>query len=495
MIRLSSPGGGLTRCRGQQVGLIKKSIRVGPDWLFVVWVTAGLLHRPVAWGGHWEVTKSIVTQSIVTSHVALSQIDRPQSDPPQRHRPSPWFAWRLGLYFGTLFLIYGVHVTYYPVWLYSRGLKPEEIGLITALPIFVRTVLTPAISAYADARGNHRSVIIALSILSVVLTLAISQSTSFMALFWTSIPFSIAIGSIMPLTETIAVEGVRAAGHDYGRMRLWGSLTFLLSTLLAGLLSDAYGANIGIWVVVAVCAFNASAALLLPRVAVSARKAEPLPLGPPVGGGTLAWRLGRLPVFVAFLIAVGSIHGAHSAFYVFGALHLKGQGVSGGMFGILWAISVFAEMALFAYSTAIVTRIEPTKLLIAAGIASVIRWGAMSLDPPLAVIAVLQVLHALTYGAGHLAAIHFIARAVPKTGAGTAQGLYSAVGSGLITGLATLLAGHLYPTWAGQTFLAMGAMSALGLASAVWLHKTWNRSPILREPPQVSPRVPAAVVR
>jgi MFS transporter, PPP family, 3-phenylpropionic acid transporter len=412
---------------------------------------------------------------------------------PRRDDPSPWFAQRMGLYFGTLFLIYGVHVTYYPVWLHSRGLTPEEIGLITALPIFVRTVLTPGIAAFADARANHRFVIIVLSALSLALTVAISQASTFWTLFLTSVPFAIAVASIMPLTETIAVAGVRAAGHDYGRMRLWGSLTFLVSTVGAGLLYDRYGAGVGIWVVVGACALNAGAALLLPKVDVS--KVDAAAPDAQAGAQTPMLGLLTLPVFAAFLIAVGSIHGAHAAFYTFGALHLKGQGMSGGMFGMLWAISVFAEMALFAYSNQIVARIGPTRLLMAGGVASLIRWGAMSLDPPLGVLVVLQGLHALTYGAAHLGAIHFIARAVPTHGAGTAQALYSAIGSGLITGLATLAAGHLYPTLAGKTFLAMAVLSGIGLIAAIWLHKTWNRAPILANGDTTIPTERAGVVR
>ncbi|MFM9816059.1 MFS transporter, partial [Streptomyces scabiei] len=57
----------------------------------------------------------------------------------------------------------------------------------------------------------------------------------------TVVPFSIAVASIMPLAETIAVSGVRVAGHNYGRMRLWGSIAFLAATLVAGRVSDIYG--------------------------------------------------------------------------------------------------------------------------------------------------------------------------------------------------------------------------------------------------------------
>ncbi len=388
----------------------------------------------------------------------------------------------MGLYFATLFLIYGVHVTYYPVWLHARGLRPEEIGLITALPIFMRTLLTPMIASFADYRGNHRTIIVALSVACVVLTGIISQCTTFMSLLITSVPFAIVVASIMPLTETIAVTGVRGAGHDYGRMRLWGSLTFLLATIISGFAFDAYGAGVGIWILLAACVATAAAALLLPKpVTAPEVKATALhPQAPVAPISVPALHLLTMPVFAAFLLAMGAIHGAHAAFYTFGALHFKALGFSGATFGWLWAVSVFVEIGVFAYSKQLIARFGATQLIIAAGVASIVRWGGMSLDPSLAVVTLLQVLHGLTYGASHLGAIHFIARAVPTVGAGTAQALYSAIGSGFITGLATLASGYLYPTLGGKTFLAMGALAAVGLIAAVWLHKTWDRGALLK---------------
>jgi MFS transporter, PPP family, 3-phenylpropionic acid transporter len=385
----------------------------------------------------------------------------------------------MGLYFATLFLIYGVHVTYYPVWLSSRGLRAEEIGLITAMPIFMRTLLTPMIASYADSRGNHRAVIIAMSLAGVVLTGIISQCTTFMSLLLTSVPFAIVVASIMPLTETIAVTGVRGAGHDYGRMRLWGSLTFLVATIASGLLFDAFGAGVGIWILVAACMATALASLLIPKPAseVVTIPSESSLTEPSVP----ALQLLTMPVFAAFLLAIGAIHGAHAAFYTFGALHFKSLGFSGATFGWLWAVSVFVEIGVFAYSKPLIARFGATQLIIAAGVASIIRWGGMSLNPSLGVVTLLQVLHGLTYGAGHLGAIHFIARAVPTVGAGTAQALYSAIGSGFITGLATLASGYLYPVLGGQTFLAMGALAGVGLIAAIWLHKTWDRGALIKE--------------
>ncbi len=394
---------------------------------------------------------------------------------------NPRFAERMALYFGALFLIYGVHITYFPVWLAYRGLTPEQIGLITALPIFMRTVLTPVIAARADTHANHRQMVIVLSVAAAALAIAMSFCHTFWPLLAVSVPFAISVSSIMPLTETIAVEGVRTAGHDYGRMRLWGSAAFLLATVVTGIMYDLYGSAVGIYVMIAATVLTAAAAFALPVPARETPSEGTLEAVLDLPGSSEAGLVRQLllqPVFAAFLVCVGAILGSHAAFYTFGALHLKSQGLSGTAFSALWGMSIFAEIALLAASLPLVARFGPVRLLMAGGIAAVVRWGAMSLDPPFAGLVVLQALHAFTYGAAHLGAIHFIAQAVPTRATGTAQGLYSAIGSGLITGLAVLASGHLYPLLGGRTFLAMGALALLGVAAAVWIEKSWDRKPI-----------------
>lgn len=394
-------------------------------------------------------------------------------------RTATSFPGRIAIYFAAVFLIYGVHISYLPVWLEARGLGPEQIGLLIALPIVLRVVLTPWIAAYADRTGSHRTLVVWMSVAGLVLLLAVWASPSYGWLLVTVVPFSIVVVSVLPLTDAIAVAGVRAAGHDYGRMRLWGSLTFLIATLVAGAATDAYGTAAIMWVLTAACATTAVAALMLPQApayTVPASEQETARGRPDRG---IVRTLMLEPQFVAFILAVGLIQGSHAAFYTFGALHLGAQGVSGTAFGTLWAVSIVAEMALFAWSAPYVARVGPTALLALGGGAAILRWATMSLDPSYGVVLGLQALHALTYGATHLGAIHFIARAVPGRGAGTAQALYSAIGNGLMTALATYLAGQVYPRLAGDTFLVMGAVALAGTAAAAYLHATWDRRPLV----------------
>ena len=65
----------------------------------------------------------------------------------------------------------------------------------------------------------------------------------------------------------------------------------------------------------------------------------------------------------------------------------------------------------------------------------------MAIDPPLFLLGPLQTLHAMSFGAAHLAAIHFLTHAVPENRAATAQGVYAAAVAGLALGTATVASG------------------------------------------------------
>ncbi len=384
------------------------------------------------------------------------------------------FALRLSVFFAALFLIYGVHLPYLPVWLDWRGITPSEIGVISAAPFFVRLVVTPAIALYADQWNAHRGFIIALAWSATAAGGMLAIAPGFWPVLIAAVVFALAITSIMPLTETIAVGGVRAGGLDYGRMRLWGSLAFVAATFLGGAVIERAGAGAGVWMMVAAAVLTVVAAHALPL---------PLPVsgaGAPQQRSTrwpdtaVARRLMRSPVFLAFLVAVGAIQGAHATFYTFGALHWQGQGISPAMVGALWTIGVVAEIALFAYSGWVMQRIWATTLLILGAVSAVVRWSIMAWDPPLLLLFPLQVLHGATYGATHLGAIHFISRAIPENATGTAQAIYATVAAGIAMGLATLIAGALFARSGAMAYVAMAALAVLGLSASVYVRRSWS---------------------
>ncbi len=378
---------------------------------------------------------------------------------------------KVSLFFAALFLAYGVIVPYFPVWLHAKGLSPIEISTITAAPLFVRVVFTPSMGMLADRLANYRLVIVTLAWCALALALVLSNLFGYWPILAVGVAFLLAIGTMLPLIETVAVAGVRTEGLDYGRMRLWGSITFIVANFAGGVLIEALGGGFGIWLIASSAALTVGAAHLLPRP-----KRKPSAASPARAHWRMSFpmRLLRSHLFLVFLVAIGCVHGAHATFYTFGALHWQSQGLSAAWVGTLWAIGVTAEVILFAFSAPVVRRFGPAELIVAGAAASVLRWSVMGLDPPLAVLVPLQTLHALTYGAAHLGAILFITRAVPQQGMGSAQAFYAVMAAGLILGLVGLASGALYESLGGRVYFLPAGVSLIGLVAGLILLKRWD---------------------
>ena len=398
---------------------------------------------------------------------------------PRAPSPQSAYSLRLAIFYGALFLIYGIHLPYLPVWLDWRGLTPQEIAIVTSAPFFLRVFITPTVAMLADRTDKHRTLVIALTALTLALALVLSQMASFVTILLVAVAFAITLSTTMPLTETIAVAGVRVHGLDYGRMRLWGSLTFVIAGFAGGWMIDHVGPAAVMACLIAAAVPTAASAWVLPqkeRAPPAATDGLPLENAPIARAGSLeeAAKLVRSPVFLAFLLAAGAAQGSHGMFYTFGAITWHAQGISTAAVGALWAIAIAGEVALFAFSGPVIRRFGPAALLISATAAAMLRWLLMSFTPPLALLVPMQTLHTLTYGASHLGAMHFISRAVPESAQGTAQALYATVASGLLMGGATLSSGWLYARIGPQAYWAMLALAAVGLAGALFVKARWS---------------------
>jgi PPP family 3-phenylpropionic acid transporter len=377
---------------------------------------------------------------------------------------------RVSFFFAALFLAYGVILPYFPVWLNAKGLTPLEISTITAAPLFVRVLFTPFVGMLADWLGNYRRVIVALAWGAFALVLVLSGMLGYWPILAVGVAFLLAMGTMLPLIETVAVGGVRTAALDYGRMRLWGSIAFIVANFAGGAVIEALGGGFGIWLIASGTVLIVGAAHLLPAPPSKPAAA----LARPHWRVSFPMRLLRSRLFILFLVAIGCIHGAHGTFYTFGALHWQSQGLSAVWIGTLWAIGVIAEVILFAFSGPVVRRFGPAQLIVAGAVASVLRWSVMGFNPPLALLLPLQVLHGLTYGAAHLGAILFITRAVPQKGMGSAQAFYAVVAGGIILGLVGLASGALYADYGGEVYFLAAAVALIGFGAGVAVLKGWS---------------------
>lgn len=392
------------------------------------------------------------------------------------------FSLRLAIFYGVVFLLIGGFLPYFAVWLDGRGLSASEIGIVLATPLMVRVMITPVISFRADRTGDRRGMLIILAWGTLGASLVFTQTHGFWTILSASIVFAVFWTSIMPLAEATAMAGVRRAGLDYGRMRLWGSLTFILASTGGGFAIQRWGSEAALWTFIfASTAIVVGAHFLPPSDGNGSAKTD--------GSGARvtmapirvrdAVALMKAPLFLLFLLATSAAQSAHAIYYVFGTLHWRGLGISTGIIGMLWAIGVIAEVLLFTKSAQIVRAIGPLRLICIAGMATAVRWTLTAMDPAIGFLFVIQILHGATFGAAHLGAVHFISAAVPEEYAGTAQGVYASVTSGIAMGSMMAVSGLLYRALGGESYYVMGALGIVSFVAALALFKKWDGKRIL----------------
>ena len=363
------------------------------------------------------------------------------------------FAPRLAALYAGIFVMGGIQLPFFPVWLKAKGLDPQMIGVVLAAPIVARLIAVPLVARTADRRDAVRAAIVATSFLGVAGYVLVGLAEGARAILAAYTLASLALTPVMPLAETYALKGLGQRGRAYGPVRLWGSAAFILGTFVAGFATDTIPARDLIWLVAAACLISALAALTL----------APLSAAAPPSSEPAAPRqsLLRDPAFIAVLAAASLIQASHAVYYGFSALQWRGAGLDGTAIAALWGLSVVAEIVLFAISGRLPPFFQPTVLIIIGAAGAALRWTAMALDPPASVLPWLQLLHAASFGATHLGALGFVARHAPAGQGATAQG-YLAVAVGVTTAAATGLSGWLYGGFGSRAYLAMALAAVAG---------------------------------
>jgi len=373
---------------------------------------------------------------------------------PQPRAIADGFGARVALFYAGLFFVVGIHMPFFPVWLKAKGLDAEAIGLVIATPILVRMVAVPIVARVADRWGALRHVLAVSSIGAVIGYALVGGAHGFPAIVATVALAAALAGPAIPLADAYALRGLTLRGRAYGPVRLWGSAAFIAASVAAGVASGYIAPTDYIWLIVAAWVLAAAASLALRPLRPGPRPPEPA--APRRRSRRLLATPGVLPVAVGASL----VQASHAVFYGFSTLDWSAKGLSGTTIGALWALGVAAEIVLFAFSARF-PRLSPRSLLILGAAGAVVRWAGMALDPPAALLAPLQCLHALSFAATFLGAVQFLARVAPEGEAATAQGDFSTLQS-IVSAAATGLSGLLYGSFGALAYAAMAACAAVG---------------------------------
>jgi PPP family 3-phenylpropionic acid transporter len=382
---------------------------------------------------------------------------------------SSGFVGRLSAFYAAYFVLIGIQLPFFPLWLEAKGLDAGQIGIVLGVPAFVRVLAVPTLTRIADQHSALREVLIGAACASAAGYVVVGFSTGMAGILIAVTLASIAFTPITALSDALALKGLRVHGGSYGHVRLWGSGAFIAANLGAGLLLDVIRPQDLIW---AIAAAAIAAALVSLRI-------QPLAAAPSVETQPAA-PLWRDRAFLAVIAAAGLIQASHALYYGFSTIDWKAAGFGGTAIGMLWALGVIAEIVLFALSRRLPLALTPRRLLLAGALGAVLRWSMMALDPPGWSLPLLQLLHAASFGATHLGLIGYIAGHAPERYAATAQGYFSVL-SGVMLGASMALSGLLYARYGGGAYAAMALIAAAGGALALFSsNDTADTSPTIR---------------
>ena len=367
-------------------------------------------------------------------------------------------AIRISFFYASLFLVIGVMLPFWPVWLESRGLGPAQIGLVMAAGMWVRALSNPLLAQFSDRYGRPDRLMIFVAWAGLIVHFLFLPAHGFWALLAASIPATMFLFALMPLGDAVTMLKVREGDIDYGRVRLWGSLTFIITASFSGFFLEGRHPDSILWLIISFIGLTVLSCHFLPRADTAGNRDFFSPIK-----AVLASR----PVLI-FMLGAALVQSSHGVLYGFATLHWRQAGIPDSVIGALWAEGVVAEIILFAVSGYLLKRLKPIHFLIIAASAGIIRWLILAETSAIPALIFVQSLHAFTFGATHLAGLHFIARMIPAKYAATAQSIYSSTAVGGAMALSTMFAGILYENFSNGAYYAMAAMCTAGLLAAFW---------------------------
>ena len=371
---------------------------------------------------------------------------------------------RFVLLYAAMYAAFGVASPFLPSFFSTRGLPPEQLGLVLGAGTAVRLLTSPFAGRIGDLIQALRVVLVVCIAVAAAVTLGYLASHGFWNLLTMSLLHAASLAPITILADALALgsasppPGSGRRGFEYGWVRGTGSAAFIIGTLLSGQAVSAFGLDVIVGLQAALLAAAACAAVLVPELMHHRTAAA---LRAPAGG---VLTLLRLPLFRNLVLVAALILGSHAMHDAFAVIRWSGAGISPVTASLLWSESVAAEvLVFFVIGPALVTRLTPAGALAVAALAGMLRWAVAAQTTDVMALALVQPLHGITFALLHLACMRLIARIVPQGLEGTAQAIYGTVGIGAAVAFLTFISGLLYSRLGSQGFWVMAGLCALAL--------------------------------
>lgn len=369
---------------------------------------------------------------------------------------------RAGIFHFTVFAATGVASAYFGIWLSRRGISADEIGIINAAPVLAMLAINLLVGRLADKASDWRQVIIMLSLIAGAVPIGLWFVEGFwgILLVWTlaMVPAS----ALVPVIDAATLRMTQRRGTDFGAVRAWGTVGYTVTTAVSGPMIALWGEEAFVPLFVAWSLSRAALSLQLPRFRAPAQEPPPAPL-------PQARRLPEVlrPWFVLPLVGLGMHYANHLVLSGFGALLWAQQGIPEGLIGPLIGVMAAAEATMMFVWTRLRIKVSARHLIILAALVAAARWGIMAFEPPVWLLFLLQLSHAITFAVAYFGGIYFIANWTSEDMAAEAQGFSYLLQQGFAV-VALVIFGWLAAMFGAKAWLFSGGLALAG-AALVWV--------------------------
>ncbi len=364
---------------------------------------------------------------------------------------------RMSLYYVAFFSVYGIAIPLWPRWL-EHYISVEYVGIVMGAAYWAKLIFVPMTSWIADVTGNRKSILISLAlfVIAALILLPYMDGWFLYALIWGAA--GAALSSAVPLSDGLTLRAQQTIGIDFGKARLWGSLSFIAFSLLVGAMADQYGIDTIYVAMLLTGAFLLFVSFLLPGIRTQ-----------PEEGKVPFFRPLALPNFPLFVVTVSLLLSTLAGLFGFCAFLWSNLCYTNAEITLFCVIGVVAEIGMFAVSGRLIGRFGATPMIAVAALGGMVRWLLLAIASSPIIIGLAQMLHALTFALLYMAFIAYIGKRVPPAISASAQGLYDSLAMGVFFGIFTIAAGWLHQQDGSYNFLFMSLLSAIGLVLALIL--------------------------
>ena len=375
---------------------------------------------------------------------------------------TPLVRWAFGSFFFLYFAYIGLVSPFASLFFLDRGFTVIEIAILMSMLQVTRIIGPFSWGWLSDYLSNRIGIIRFCACLGALVFTAIYFLHSYISFFIWMFVLHIILSSLMPLGESATVHAFfkdNSFDKRYGRLRLWGSIGFIVMVLFAGELFQRN--SIELYPLV-------GTVVLIALAAITFLMHEPKLERHKMVKGEF-WVVLLNPDVRWFLLSGFFMQFAHAALYVFYSLYLADLGYNKFQIGLFWALGVFAEVVFFYYQSKVLSRLDPEVVLQASFGIGIIRFALMAFLPITSVLIIAQIMHAGTFAAHHSAATKLLQRWFTGPLQARGQALMATVSYGLGGTLGGLFAGWIWESSQPRDVFVISAF-ACGLAGMA-IHK------------------------